>query len=85
MDIEQEAREVIEQGYDNIEEGDELITITERGLKKAIPSALRRVRREAYEDAIRIVTKADEVGYVHWGHSEIEQALKRRLNELEGL
>ena len=80
MDIEQAAQKVIENGYANIEEGDELITITERGLKEAILFALRRVRSKAYEDAIAILKKHS----IYNGNlTDAAELITDRLNELE--
>lgn len=57
-----EARETIEQAYESIKEGDVIISITERGLKKTIAQALKRKEEEARKDEREICAKeADSV------------------------
>lgn len=51
----QRAKDVIQQGYENIQEPDTLISITERGLEEAIAAALLDFYKLGQEDTEKLV------------------------------
>jgi hypothetical protein len=53
------AKQIIEEAYGLVEEPDELITITEQGLIKAIDKAIQAAKAEAWDRAIDVLSKAD--------------------------
>lgn len=60
---EEEAKAVIENGYNLIREDDKLIQITERGLEEAIATALRQAYDKGVEDAAKVIeTYYDPMG-----------------------
>lgn len=85
------AEEIIQDGYSRIQEGDDLISITEQGLKAAIETALRETIRECYEDAVMLAHDhefSEKCTRRKEGHCPcdliIQETLETRMKEVLG-